>query len=231
MKSLSFSKKVKVTRRTILTFGLLMVLAGLFIFNQGSQVLVPIAELTGLVTHIQNESPIMAPTLISVPPSNHSYVSADLSGSDRVQGMLQVSDGREIAFYVMNEGNFSLWRAGHPAALLLAQPLAISYNFTITPSTSGTYFFVFDNEDSSSHIVIFNLSSVQNTVVLNPLLQYAGFELLLVGAVLCFFGLRGGKRKDKAKAKSKPAWKCRFCGAKNVTEDMTFCTKCRRAQA
>jgi len=217
-------------RRKTLTLGVLLVLVAIFLLQQGTQVLAPIAGVAGLSTQYAQETVILPPTLYSVPASNFTFASEYMTAGEQFTGSVNVAGARQVGFYVMNEGNFSLWRAGHPAALLLAQPLAISYNFTITPSTSGTYYFVFDNEDSSSHIVIFNLSSVQNIVVLNPLLQYAGFESLLVGAVLCFFGLRGGKHKDKAKAKSKPAWKCRFCGAKNVTEDKTFCTKCGRAQ-
>lgn len=215
-------------RRKTLTLGVLLLLTAIFILQQGAQVLAPIAGIAGLSTQYAQATVILPPTLYSVPASNFTFASEHLTAGEQFTGSLNVAGARQVGFYVMNEGNFSLWRAGHPAALLLAQPLAISYNFTITPPTSGTYYFVFDNEDNSSHIVIFNLSSIQNIVVLNPLLQYAGFELVVLGAVLCFFGLRGGKRKPKAK--SEPGWKCRFCGAKNPTEDKTFCAKCGRAQ-
>jgi hypothetical protein len=217
-------------RRKTLTLGVLLLLTAIFVLQQGSQVLAPIAGIAGLSTQYAQERVILPPTLYSVPASNFTFASIYLTGGVQFTGSVNVAGARQVGFYVMNEGNFSLWRAGHPAALVLAQPLAISYNFTIIPSTSGTYYFVFDNEDSSAHVVIFNLSSIQNVVVLNPLLQYAAFELLFLGVVLCYFGLRGGKRKAKAKAKSEPGWKCRFCGARNVTEDQTFCPKCGRAQ-
>ena len=216
-------------RRKTLTLGVLLLLTAIFTLQQGAQVLAPIAGIAGLSTQYAQATVILPPTLYSVPASNFTFASEHLTAGEQFTGSLNVAGARQVGFYVMNEGNFSLWRAGHPAALLLAQPLAISYNFTITPPTSGTYYFIFDNEESSSQIVIFNLSSFQNIVVLNPLVQYAGFELLVLGAVLCFFGLRGGKRK--AKDKPEPGWKCRFCGAKNAAEDKTFCSKCGRAQA
>ena len=43
---------------------------------------------------------------------------------------MEVADGHEVAFYVMDEGNFSLWRAGEPSAIILARPTVISSNFT-----------------------------------------------------------------------------------------------------
>lgn len=221
------------TRRTILTFGLLLVLAGLFIFDQGLHVLVPIAELTGLVSHIQNENSIIAPFLISVPPSNHSYISANLSSSDRVQGMLQVSDGREIAFYIMNEGNFSQWRSGHPSAVILARPIAISYNFTLTPKAAGTYYFIFDNQDTSRRVVIFSLNLIEDKISLSPIIEYAEYELLGLGIFLSALGVKlGGKKIEKSsvtEAQAAIGWSCKFCGAENLGEQ-AFCSKCHRSQ-
>jgi hypothetical protein len=207
-----------------------LLLASFFILQQGAQILAPFANVAGLSTHYVQENAIVPPTLYDVPASNFTFASEYLTGGGQFVGSVNVANGRQVGFYVMNEGNFSLWRAGRPAVLVLAEPLAISYNFTITPTYSATYYFVFDNEDTSSHVVIFSLSSVQNAVALNPLLQYAGLELLFLGIVLCYFGLRGGKRKAEAKGRGDSGWKCKYCGAKNVTEDHTFCAKCGRAQ-
>jgi len=218
-------------RRNTLTLGVLLLLASIFMLQQGTQILAPLADVAGLSTHYVQENTIIPPTLYTVPASNFTFASEFLTSGGQFVGSVNVANGRQVGFYVMNEGNFSLWRAGRPAVLVLAEPLVISYNFTISPTYSGTYYFVFQNEDATPHAVIFTLSSVQNVVALNPLLQYAGFELLFLGIVLCYFGLRGGrKRKDEAKGRGDSGWKCKYCGAKNATEDRTFCAKCGRAQ-
>jgi len=226
-------------RRRTLTLGVILILIAVFVLEQGVQVFAPIADIAGLSTHYTRESMILPPTLYSVPGANYGFASEDLAGGGHFVGALQVTGGHEVGFYIMNEGNFSLWRAGRPASLVLAEPMAVSYNFTLSPTTSGTYYFVFDNQDSSPNVVIFSLSSVQDVTVLNPLVQYGGFELLLLGVVLSFLGLRGGKRKVKekpvpAKADSTPVqgsgWVCKFCGARNSAIDRMFCSKCGRAQ-
>jgi len=226
-------------RRRVLTLGVFLILIAVFVLEQGVQVFVPIAGLAGLSTHYTTENVILPPTLYSIPAANYSFESEELTGGGHFAGAVQVTGGREVGFYIMNEGNFSLWRAGRPASLVLAEPMAVSYNFTLSPTTSGTYYFVFDNLDSTPNVLIFSLSSVQVVTVLNPLVQYAGFELLLLGVVFSFLGLGGGKRRVKekpapAKAEStrvsNSGWDCKFCGARNSAEDHMFCSKCGRAQ-
>jgi len=224
-------------RRRTLTLGVLLLLAAFFVLEQGAQILTPLAELAGLSTHYTQETQILPPTLYSVPAVNYTYAAEELTGGGEFVGSLAAAGGRQVGFYVMNEGNLSLWRAGRPASLILANPSVISpYNFTLSPTSSGTYYFVFDNRDSSPQSVVFSLSSVQYVAVLSPFVQYAGIELLLLGAVVSYFGLRGGKRKiqtkiEKTTQRSEDAeWKCRFCGARNPAEDKLFCIKCGRAQ-
>jgi hypothetical protein len=217
-------------RRKTLTVGAFLILVAILLFEQGAQVLTPLADIAGLSSHYTKETVILSPTLYSVPASNYSFVSEDLPGGSQFVGSLQVADGREVAFYVMNEGNFSLWRTGHPPVLVLVEPIAVSYNFTLSPSVPGTYYFVFDNQDNSPRTVIFSLSSTQTVTALNPLLQYAGFELLLLGAVLSFLGLKGGKRKPEPSPVVESGWKCKFCGALNE-EERVFCVKCGRSQS
>jgi hypothetical protein len=172
----------------------------------------------------------LSPTLYSIPASSNYSVSEDLSSGSQLIGSLQVAEGREVAFYAMNKGNFSLWRTGRPSVPVLVKPTAVSYNFTLSPSVTGTYYFVFDNQDNSPRTVIFSLSSVQSVTVLNPLLQYANFELLLVGVALSYLGLKGGKKKAKPSSVVESGWKCKFCGALNDEERM-FCVKCDRSQS
>jgi len=216
-------------RRKTLTLGVLLIIAGVLLFQQGTQVLTPLADITGQASHYTQETVILSPTLYSIPASNYSFVSEDLSSGSQLVGSLQVAEGREVAFYVMNEGNFSLWRTGHPSALVLAEPIAVSYNFTLSPSVAGTYYFVFDNPDNSPRTVIFTLSSTQSVTAVNPLLQYANFELLFIGVILTFLGLRGGKKKSKPRPVVESGWKCRFCGAMNE-EERAFCVKCDRSR-
>ena len=221
---------VSLTQRKILTIGLILILAGVFTIQQGPQFLSPVAQLLGLTSHVQTVNPILPSTLLSVPPSNYTFLSSDLSADVQVQGTLEVTDGREIAFYVMDQGNFSLWRAGQPSTIILAKPTTISYNFTFTPTTSGTYFFIFDNQDTARRAVIFSLSSVENLTVLNPVVEFAGYETSLVGLILCLFGIGTGKKRETISAEATEAgWKCRFCGAVN-TGDQTFCEHCGRSQ-
>jgi len=217
-------------RRKTLTVGVLLILIGVLLFEQGVQVLTPLADIAGLSSHYTEETVILSPTLYSVPALNYSFVSEYLPSGSQLVGSLQVAEGREVAFYVMNEGNFSLWRTGRPSSIVLVEPIAVSYNFTLSPSVAGTYYFVFDNQDTGPRTVIFSLSSVQTITVLSPLLQYASFELLLLGAALSFLGLGGGKKKAKPSPVVESGWKCKFCGALNE-EGRVFCVKCGRSKS
>ena len=217
-------------RRKTLTVGVLLILIGVLLFEQGVQVLTPLADIAGLSSHYTEETVILSPTLYSVPALNYSFVSEYLPSGSQLVGSLQVAEGREVAFYVMNEGNFSLWRTGRPSSIVLVEPIAVSYNFTLSPSVAGTYYFVFDNQDTGPRTVIFSLSSVQTVTVLSPLLQYASFELLLLGAALSFLGLGGGKKKAKPSPVVESGWKCKFCGALNE-EGRVFCVKCGRSKS
>jgi hypothetical protein len=210
-----------------------LILAAIFLVEQGVQTLAPVAQTAGLSSLYTKESVVIPPTLYSVPAANYSFALETLRGDGQYVGSLQVAEGRQVGFYVMDEGNFSLWRTGRPASLVLANPNAISYNFTLSPSLSGTYYFLFDNQADTPLVVVFGLSSVQDVLVLNPFVAYAGYELLLLGVVLSLFGLGGGRSKtEKRRAvdTSEAGWKCKFCGARNHDHEPTFCAKCGRAQ-
>jgi hypothetical protein len=219
---------LKPTHRTIITIGLLLVLGGFFVLDQGTQVLIPVAEVSGLLSYVRSETSVISPTLISIGPSNYSFLSADLKANVQVQGSLQVGDGREVAFYVMDDGNFSQWRLGRPSAVILAKPTAISYNFTFTPKEAGEYYFVFDNQDTSHRTVVFNLNLIKDNLALSPLLEYVGYELTALGILLSALGLKFGKKREPI-TPSVAGWKCKFCRAEN-TGNQTFCSKCGRSQ-
>jgi hypothetical protein len=221
-------------RRKTLTIGLLLLLAGVFIFEQGPQFLSPVAQEFRLASNHQTEVPLLPTTLIAVPPANYASISADLKGHVQVEGALQVADGHEVAFYVMDEGNFSQWREGMPSAIILARPTVISSNFTFAPAVDGTYYFVFDNSDTARRVVIFSLGTVENVTLLSPVIEFAAYELMLVGIIFCILGVKGGKKRKLKQPKPKPPepedkWKCKFCGAMNTPGQM-FCEKCGRSQ-
>jgi len=208
----------------------MIILVGVYLFEQGPQMLTPIAEVLGFVTYNQNVTSVLAPTLLEVPASNYTSLSETLSRNVQVKGSLEVSDGREIAFYVMDAGNFSEWRIGHPSAILLAKPLALTYNFTFTPEISGPYYFVFDNQDTSRRTVIFNLYTVEVHAVLSPIVEYAGYEASLVGIALAIAGIKTGKKKPVRQKTSTPgSWNCKFCAAENSSNNV-YCAKCGRSQ-
>lgn len=217
--------------RKVLTIGLLVVLAGFFVLYQGPQILLPIAEEFGFVFHLQNETPLYALTLLNVPASTFAFLAADLKGGVVAKGSLQVGDGREIAFYVMDEINFSQWKRGQPSVLLIAKPFTTTYNFSFAPNAGGTYYFIFDNEDTSRRAIVFSLSLIETTIILSPIMGFAGYELLSIGVTLSAHSVRGGKEKTKLQPEIvEPAgWKCRFCGAQN-TGAIAFCEKCGRSQ-
>jgi hypothetical protein len=223
---------VATTHKTILAIGLLLLVAGFFVLDQGTEIVYPIADLAGLVSHVPTQTPLIAPTLISIASTNHTQLSTDLQGGVQVQGVVTVSGAREIAFYVMNEASYMDWRAGRPTTIILAKPFTSIYNFTLTPTSTGTYYFVFDNQESSRVAVVFSLNLVKEEMVPSPAIVYLGPELILIGILLAIIGVITGKKKteaDEEEAIQEPAWRCKFCGNKNPYGEM-FCKKCGRSK-
>ena len=216
-------------RRSVLTVGILLVLAGALIINAGTQVLVPLADAFGLATHVTVEIPVFAPTLLTIAPANYTDVTVSLERNVRMIGSFSVSGDREIALYVMDQGNFTRWRSGQPSAVLLAVPSASVNNFTFTTRVDGTYHFVFDNEDTTRRTVIFSLSLAKEEIILHPVLEYLGYLFAAVGVVFCVLGVRGGKREPQPVVAEVRAWTCQFCGAENPP-DQGFCSECGRSR-
>ena len=215
--------------RSLLIIGLLFMAAGFFVLNQGAQILTPVAELTGLASQVQTEMPILPPTVLTVPASSYTFLPANLPGGVTAKGSLQVGNGQEIAMYVMDEANFTQWQAKHTGEVILAKPMVISYNFTIAPKVTGTYYFIFDNQDTTKRVVIFSLSVLENTTVVSPLIGNAGLGLFAFGIIFFAIGAKTGKRKPKPSETPGTRVRCRFCGAEFPTDE-TFCAKCGRAQ-
>lgn len=217
-------------RKLTLTAGLLLILAAFYVINLGPQVFAPVAELSGLVTYSVSVTQIIPPTLLTVSASNYAYLTADLRDRIKSTGALQVEGGSEIGFYVMNAGNFSEWHQGYPSVIALAKLDAINYNFTFIPNGGGTYYFVFNNQDPIRKNVLFTLSTVETVILPHPLVEYAGFEMLIIGGLLLILGIRTGKRKVKPPRESRDAEsRCKFCG-ETVASGGAFCSKCGKSQ-
>lgn len=215
-------------RRSAVGLGLMVVLIGLFVVNQGTEVLTPLANVLGFTSHFRTETTLMAPTLLTVAPMNYTCIPAHLDGDVQVSGSFNIGGGREIDFYVMNQGNFSEWRAGRPSSVILAVLSTSLHNFTLTPRSGGRYYFVFDNEDSSRRAVVFSLSVINNVIVVNPVVGYLGHELLIGGILLFTWGLMSGRKKPARMEAPAAGWQCRFCGAENPL-GQTFCESCGRS--
>jgi len=216
-------------RKTVLAIGLLLLVAGLFVMNQGVETTYSLADTVGLVSRVPTATTLIAPTLVGVPATNHSELSIDLQGGAEVQGVLTVSGGREIAFYVMNEASFIDWRAGRPSTVIVVKPFTNTYNFSFIVPSTGTYYFVFDNQDTSRAVVVFNLNTISDQIVPNPVLDYLGPELVLIGILFAFIGVRTGKREPKPEPVE--VWRCKFCGFKKNPVSEPFCVKCGRSKA
>ena len=217
-------------RWLMLGIGLLIISAGLYVGNQGTQILIPVAKVTGLVTQGVSINSVILTTLLPVPASNYTYLAANLKGNTQTTGLLQVEGGGEIGFYVMNEENFSTWSRGQPTVISLAKPDAVNYNFTFTPEVSEVYYFVFSNQDPVHKNVLFTLKTVESTTIPSPFIEYANFEMLVLGVLLTIIAVKTGKKPPKYKAEDESAVNCKFCGKKLKTGE-TFCSKCGRSQA
>ncbi len=207
--------------------------------NQGAQILYPLAGVAGLIFNAQSQMVIVPSTLLTVAPSNYTYLTVELKQGARTTGKLQIEGGGEIGFYIMNGGNFSQWRHNRPTVIELAQPNAINYNFTFVPRDNGTYYLVFSNQDPTRKNVVFTLSTVETVAVPSPFIQYAGYEALMIGLLLSIVAVKTGKKKPKRTKILEPTKimeptkvlddvKCKFCGARKELAE-TFCSKCGRS--
>lgn len=205
-----------------------MTFVGIYLVNHGPQFLYPIAGITGLISNVPSQTVIVPSTLLTVAPSNYSYVSVELMRQGQIFGHIQVEGGSEIGFYIMNKGNFSEWRHNRSAVIELAKPNTNNYNFTYTSRNNGPYYLVFNNQDQLRKNVVFNLSNMETIAVPNPLIQYSGYEVLIIGLLLSAVSLKSGLKKPKSTRASNRA-KCKFCGNRKAN-GVVFCPKCGRSQ-
>ena len=224
-------------RRSALAVGLVLLLLGVFLLDQGSQVLTPLATELGQTSHLRTMSVLIPPTLVGVAPANYTWISIHINDEAQVAGSLQVGTGREINFYAMNQSSFYDWRAGRPAASIDAKFSTGLYRFNLTLSSGGEYYFIFENEENTRRTVIFELSKVNDVIVVHPAVEYLPLALTVVGILLFIWGARSGRKKPQPveEAIAQPVaptvagWKCRFCGTGNPVGE-TFCQGCGRSE-
>ena len=228
-------------RKTALALGLVLLLLGLFLMDQSTQVLTPLAAALGQTSHVKTQSVLIAPTLLAVGPENHTWIPTRSDSSNvQVAGSFQVGTGREMNFYVMNESSFHEWRAGRPATVILAVFSTGLYKFNLTLGSVGSYYFIFENQENVRSTVIFQLNIVNDAVITNPAIEYLPLALISVGVLLFVWGVTSGRKKpppvEPAEATIarpvKPVvagWKCTFCGTDNAVAEK-FCKNCGRSR-
>jgi len=210
-----------------------MIISGLYFMNRGTESLYPLAGAAGLIINVRSQVAVVPPTLLTVAPSDYTYLNVELKQGAQTTGRVQIEGGGEMGFYIMNVGNFSEWRHNRPTVIELAQPNAINYNFTFIPRDSGTYYLVFSNQDPIRKNVIFTLSAVETVASPSPFVEYAGFEALTIGLLLSIVAAKTGKKRSKPTKIMEPTKilddeKCKYCGARKELSE-TFCSKCGRS--
>jgi hypothetical protein len=220
-------------RPTLIIIGLLLLSAGAFVTTQSTQTLTPYAELTGLAAQVPMKQVLVSPTRYPVAASSYGYQAAELQAGVPAEGSLEVITGHAVTFYVMDDQNFAQYKKDLPNQLVLSRQVSSSYNFTFTPKLAGTYYFVFQNQETTKCDVIFHVNVLKNATVLNPLFENLGYELAALGIVLFAIGVKTGKRKPRPErdvtAVMTTGVRCRFCSTDNPPNE-AFCLKCGRAQ-
>ena len=104
---------------------------------------------------------------------------------------------QSIDFYVMNQGNFTLWLNEQPASVSVSALSAKNYTFTLKLDRADTYYFVFDNTYShDGKNVIFSLFLEEQTQEVDPTVKYLVLPLIsVVAVILVVYGATGPKRK------------------------------------
>jgi hypothetical protein len=235
-------------RKYMLMAGIVFLLVGIFVMNQGTQILTPLATGIGLTSHTTNQRVLIAPTLLAVGPESQTLISTSLDSGARVVGSFQVGAGRQMDFYIMNASGYRDWNAGRPAAIILAVLDAPSYKFNLTLGTAGSCYFIFENQENVRGTVVFQVNIMTDVFTINPVVEYVPFALLVVGILFLGLGVTGGQKKPqpmKPGAKSVVArptapvptvsplptagWKCKFCGSGNSIKEQ-FCKTCGRSK-
>jgi len=186
-------------RRRILTVGAILLLVAVYLLLS-PDVVETLARTFGAVRTTQRDEMIVAPTLLRVAPSNYSYISQIFSTQEFTEqhftGKISVGGDQSIDFYVMNQGNFTLWLNEQPASISVSALSAKNYTFTLKLDRADTYYFVFDNSYSHDRKnVVFSLLLEEQTQEIDPTVNYLVLLFSVVAVILVVYGATGPKRK------------------------------------
>ncbi|MFB0551155.1 MAG: hypothetical protein ACETVV_01115 [Nitrososphaeria archaeon] len=186
-------------RRRVLTVGVILLLIAAYLLLSPDMV-ETLARTFGATRITKSDEMLVAPTLLSVTPSNYSYISHMFSMQKFTEqsftGTISVGGDQSIDFYVMNQGNFTQWLGGQPASISVSALSAKNYTFTLKPDRPDTYYFVFDNTYSNDRKnVVFSLLLEEQAQEVDPTVNYLVLLLLVVAVILVAYGTKGPRRK------------------------------------
>lgn len=202
---------------------------GLIVLAVGIILLYTDVGTTMLSTTSIGKEPIFEDVLMPIQEGNYSFIQLYLSSTDLLDGGFNVMGREYVGFYIMDQRNFDLWRRDQVARMSKWSPPTQNFTFSFKPNSTGNYYFVFDNTDSSRRTnLIFNLSREVKVYTPNENVRVMNYLLVIAGAALAYFGV-SRTLKSRGEYKGKDAIKCKFCGAKMRPKDI-FCPKCKKSQ-
>ena len=177
--------------------------------------------------------------LVKIAPGNYSYLSYNMRANAELT--VTISAGTEaVDFYLMNEGNFSMWNRASSSSSQVYPQSALNvknYSFDISgPGTAQTYYLVFVSRSASSQtdvLVHYSLQVAPDSSVAALPTALLGIGVILALAGARFGGKKGGAEVVQAASPPPPTDagrpKCKYCGAE-LTGDTGFCSSCGRSQ-
>jgi len=174
--------KVNLSNRTlVLAAGVILLLVGLALIYLGpSTVTKTLPEKTSSIS------------VNYVVPGNRFLAKSFELNPGVVEGKFTAN--KQLAgFYVLDEGNYQIWRSSEERAEFIIKKENIpEYTFTITITKAGMYRFIFDNRDHESEREIsfqFVARWTETLTEQNWMGVYAGVAFLAVGGALLVFAV------------------------------------------
>jgi hypothetical protein len=124
---------------------------------------------------------------------------------------INVTSGKDITLYIMNQGNYSSYVGGLGFYCLVSKPDVVSTTFTWQVPANQTYYFVLDNKDSLTsatvHVTITYEETGGGTSAGSPLTSIVflialGLIIFVAIALVAIFITRS--RKDQSAVRSEP---------------------------
>ncbi|MDG6996733.1 MAG: hypothetical protein JRN52_12495 [Nitrososphaerota archaeon] len=216
-------------KKLVLAGVVILLVGGYFLYSPSTYGMV--ASFSGLstsaVTYDQNFA-------LQVKSSNYAFEAISLTPKDSLSLTFQ-ADSPGVNFFLMNSGNFSVFRGGVSSAYSVypQSKLAVeNYSFQFTPTVpNGTYYLVFTSVSSNAttsvlaHAVVLTSNKVVGS-------DYVPIAIILAGLTLLGIGINFGKKQPEKKTvpvvkSTQPT--CRYCKA-TLKPDSPFCPSCGKSQ-